>query len=216
VTNRQILIRKPRSCPLLPSQPTLKSNSFGTKRTQKSQRLASSASTALSPTLSSSAQAANKPSARATGALASPAATLSSPALLAVEFSSTTGKNKSTPFGHRPRTLDSAGNIQSQPFHILGAIQRTVVDGERGSNTEIHIELDKPPALDSGRLPAISMSEAPTVLPLQSNCYRMGFEETIYKYEIVCESSSVLAKGERKLVEKAFLEELCIRHQRVA
>lgn len=63
-------------------------------------------------------------------------------------------------------------------------------------------------------MPDISMSEASAVSPLQSNCYRMNFVETIYKYEIVCEPFNVLAKRERRLVEKAFLQELCIEHQR--
>ena len=57
------------------------------------------------------------------------------------------------------------------------------------------------------------MSEVTTVL-LRSNCYGLEFAETVYKYEIGCEASNILAKGERRLVEKAFLQELSIEHQK--
>lgn len=199
----------------LPNPTTHPESSFvDIRQAYKSQRLASSVSTALSPTLSSSAKAASKPIPSGTTALAWPAATLSSSGLVALESSSTTEKIKSTPLGHRAKTPGSASSIQSQPLEDLGALQGGVIDCGRASNQETDIEVNKPHAVDSERLPVISMSEAPAVLPLWSNCYRLEFGETIYKYEIVCEPSNILAKREKRLVEKAFLEELHIVNQK--
>lgn len=199
---------------LAPPSTQPKSNSFSTGKAQKGQGPRTSASTTHSPTLSYSAKVTRKPVPRATNALAGPAATLSSPALVAVETSSSTERIKSIPFGHKSTAPDLADNIRSPSLKDLEALQKGAVDGHRGSNLEEDNELDKYQALDSERLSPSSMAEASVFLPLQSNCYPIQFEGIIYKYGIVCEPANVLAKRERLLVEKAFLQELCIGHQK--
>ena len=185
-----------------------------TRKSPRGQELATFTSTARSPTLSSSAKATSKLFSRATTTLPLPATTLQSPPLIAFATALSPEKIKSPPSVHSSKAEKSLANIQSEVDEDLGESPKGAIDDYHESKPEAISEFVEHQPLDSDRLLAISMSEVPAVIPLQSNCFRMHFSKTIYKYEIVCEPFNVLAKRERRFVEKAFLQELSIEPQR--
>lgn len=96
----------------------------------------------------------------------------------------------------------------------LGVPGNDEVNEARDSIPQTFTTFDKPQVQTSEGFPITDMSHEQFTLPLQSNCYRVDFAETIYRYEVICEPLNFLAKKEKRLLEKAFLQEFRIEPQK--
>ncbi|KAI9874207.1 MAG: hypothetical protein M1830_010079, partial [Pleopsidium flavum] len=123
---------------------------------------------------------------------------------------SSTGKTKSAPLSSISETSISLSGFQSKANKGLGAPKNDEFNDARSSLAQTLGSFDKPRVQASEASPIIDMSHKQFTLPLQSNCYSVDFPETLYRYEIICEPLNVLAKKEKRLLEKAFLQEFCI------